>query len=60
MKVSDKQVIIMFDVLKYSTAFVGGLAGYSRETLNGLVNEIIHQQDETPTERTEPGDKDAD
>ncbi len=44
MKLSEKQAVIMFDVLKHSLQFVGGFGGYTAETLQGLVHEIINQQ----------------
>ena len=44
MKINEKQLVIMFDVLKESQRIIGGMAGYSQETLNQLVNAIINQQ----------------
>jgi hypothetical protein len=44
MKLSEKQAIVMFDILKHSLQFVGGFCGYTTETLNKITNEIINQQ----------------
>ena len=46
MKLSEKQALVMFDVLKWSLKFVNGVDGYSPETLLKIVNEIMAQQSE--------------
>jgi hypothetical protein len=46
MKLSEKQAIVMFDVLKHSLSFVNGFAGYKAETLQEVVHQIINQQSE--------------
>lgn len=44
MKISEKQLLVMFDILKHSTRFVGYFGGYDVETRNNLLNDIINQQ----------------
>lgn len=44
MKLSNRQALVLTDVLKASLAFVHGLGGYSAETLNRLYNDIVNQQ----------------
>lgn len=47
MRVTEKQLLVMFDVLKESCRIHGGWAGYSHETLQNLVQEIVNQQPDT-------------
>lgn len=44
MKISERQLLVMFDILKHSTRFVGDFGGYDVETRNNLLNDIINQQ----------------
>jgi len=44
MKVTQKQLLVMWDVLKNSASFMGSFAGYKREFLEELVQEIFDQQ----------------
>ena len=44
MKITAKQALVMFDILKWSTSVHGELAGYTRELRNEIVNTIINQQ----------------
>jgi hypothetical protein len=44
MKVSEKQLMVLFDIAKYSLQIIGGVAGYDEKTRQNLVNDIINQQ----------------
>lgn len=48
MKITQKQLLVMWDVLRHASCFAGEFAGYSRDTLNKLINEIINQQSTEP------------
>ncbi len=50
MKLTETQALVMFDVLKQSLAIQGGFAGYSRDTLEKTVSDILNQQDKTLVE----------
>jgi hypothetical protein len=43
-RISSKQAIILFDIAKWACAVQGGAAGYSHETIEKLINDIINQQ----------------
>lgn len=44
MKVSEKQLIVLFDIAKYSLQIIGNVAGYDENTRRNLVNDILNQQ----------------
>lgn len=44
MRLTEKQAIILFDIAKYSMSFSGGCAGYDRETISKIVDQILNQQ----------------
>jgi hypothetical protein len=44
MKVSEKQLMVLFDIAKYSLHIIGSIAGYDENTRRNLVNDIINQQ----------------
>ena len=44
MKVSEKQLMVLFDIAKYSLQIMGNVAGYDENTRRNLINEIINQQ----------------
>lgn len=45
MKLSAKQAIVMFEILKSSLQEKGHVAGYDRATRLNLFNQILNQQD---------------
>lgn len=47
MKISEKQLMIMFDVLKDSLRIAGPFGGYDPQTRLQLVHDIINQQSDT-------------
>ena len=44
MRLTEKQAIILFDIAKCSMSFIGGCAGYSPDTIQTVVNQILNQQ----------------
>jgi len=44
MRLTEKQAMIMFDVLKAALRIQGGFAGYKTEDLSKIANQIINQQ----------------
>jgi hypothetical protein len=44
MRLSSRQALVMFEILKWSTRVAGMIDGIDPETRLALVNEIIHQQ----------------
>lgn len=44
MKVSEKQLIMLIDILKDSLKFSNVLGGYDLQTRHQLVNDLINQQ----------------
>jgi hypothetical protein len=54
MKLTNKQAMVMFDITKWSMAFVGGAVGYSSQTIEKLVNQIIGQQSDVLVELNKP------
>ena len=44
MKITEKQLIVLFDIAKHSMRFIGDFAGYDEKTRQNLVNDIINQQ----------------
>lgn len=55
MKLTEKQAIILFDIAKYATSFVGGCTGYSHDTIQTVVNQILNQQSDEPVELDKGG-----
>lgn len=47
MKISEQQLLMLFEVAKESCKMVSGMGGYSHETLLQLVNNILNQQNRT-------------
>ena len=48
MKLSNKQALVLFDVMKWSLQIYGEVAGYSNDLRHTIVNEIMNQQDDRP------------
>ena len=44
MRLTEKQAIILYDIAKYSVGFAGGFAGYDRETISQILDQILNQQ----------------
>ena len=44
MKITEKQLIVLFDIAKDSLRIIGTVAGYDEKTRQNLVNDIINQQ----------------
>jgi len=44
MKVSEKQLLMLMDVLKDTLAFSNSIGGYDLQTRHQLVNDLINQQ----------------
>lgn len=44
MRLSSRQALVMFEILKWSTNVVGFIDGIDQQTRVALVNEIIKQQ----------------
>ena len=44
MKITEKQLIILFDIAKESQCINNGFAGYTQATIKMIVNQIINQQ----------------
>ena len=44
MKLSEKQAIILLDIAKWSLNICGASHGYTHETVDRIVTEIINQQ----------------
>lgn len=44
MRLSEKQALVMFAITQEASKVSGGMAGYSHEQIEGLVNDIINQQ----------------
>jgi len=47
MKISEKQLLMMFDILKDSLKIKGVFGGYDPQTRLQLVNDIMNQQSNT-------------
>lgn len=54
MKLSEQQALILFDIAKYACQIQGGIAGYTHETIEALINAIIAQQSNVPQELDAP------
>jgi hypothetical protein len=46
MKISEKQALIIIDILKETTKIDGDFSGYTREFRLNLYNDILRQQDD--------------
>ena len=44
MRITEKQLLMLVDIAKASTALVGSFGGYSEQDRYNLVNHIINQQ----------------
>jgi len=45
MKITAQQVLVMYDITKSAMNHINGFAGYSKEEIMRLLNDIILQQD---------------
>jgi hypothetical protein len=50
MRVSEKQLFVLLDILKEARNFVGGFAGWQRKFIKDLYFEILNQQNDVPVE----------
>lgn len=48
MIITEKQLLIMYDVLKQACKIEPGIAGYKKELLVALLNAIVYQQNDEP------------
>lgn len=56
MKLTDRQAMILWDIAKSAMNIDGGLAGYTSDTINLIVNQILNQQSNIPIELGEIDD----
>lgn len=50
MKISEKQLLMLFDIAKDTLRFAGPIGGYDPQTRLQLVNDIMNQQCNNPKE----------